>query len=279
MKRLILLLFGLLLTSSPVLAQTSPINIGQRPNVVYSIAQAHVPFVLPGGSSTAQFTVAQGAATPDGNHAAALTNLTALQTTFASGAYFYMPASAITAGSAAGWYYGIGTSTTAVTLYSNSYTSGTPTIPAALTGFATITPGNVSQTTGSAITAYSVTIPANTLGAQDELSLESMWSNNSTAGTKSIALQIGASAIMSLSATTGISIFDDRTLANMGVQTAQVGYAAAVFSTHGSITSPLSYFTLDFTSAQTLTATLQLATASDWLALNNLDVTKTRGIP
>src|SRR5579859_1785192 len=70
----------------------------------------------------------------------ALTLGTALPSTYAN-AYVYLPANAISAGSAAGWYFCQFSSTTVGTVFNNTYSSGTPQIPAALVSFATTGPG------------------------------------------------------------------------------------------------------------------------------------------
>jgi hypothetical protein len=74
-----------------------------------------------------------------------LTLGTAFAVVYTWGAYFYVPASGIYSGSAAGWYWGVMSSSSSVTLYNNKYTSGTPAIPGTPTPFVTTGSGAVTS--------------------------------------------------------------------------------------------------------------------------------------
>src|ERR1700693_852831 len=99
------------------------------PSPVIPVIQNAIPMILPSSGTI-------------GNNGA-LSALTALPTIYAN-AYLYFPAGAIVAGSLAGLYYCIMSSTTAGTIYNNTYdtTLGVmPTIPANPVPFVTPGPG------------------------------------------------------------------------------------------------------------------------------------------
>lgn len=132
--------------------------------VPYTLIETGIPFVLTSGSM--------------GNNGA-LTLTTAVATAYPN-AYVYMPAGAIQVGSAAGWYYAVFSTTSAATIYNNTYSSGQPTIPASPTAFVTTGPGAFTFSTASSYSGVSVTLPANAMGING--SLEFIWTataNNS----------------------------------------------------------------------------------------------------
>jgi len=94
----------------------------------------------------------------------AISGIAAFTATFSSGCYMYLPANGIYAGSAAGLYYCIMSSTTAGTVYNNTYTSGVPTAPESPTPFVTTGPGAVVQTSGVILPLLTLTLPAKSLG-------------------------------------------------------------------------------------------------------------------
>jgi hypothetical protein len=127
------------------------------------IAQSGIPFILAGGTGGVnQFTM--------GNNGA-LSTLPTLPTTYSGGAWIYMPANGIFAGSTAGWYWFVASSTTAGTVYNNQYTTGDPkaAVPATPTPFVSTGPGVVSQTTGAFITGPQLTVPGNSMGPNGSL--------------------------------------------------------------------------------------------------------------
>jgi hypothetical protein len=115
----------------------------------------------------------------------------ALPTTYAN-AYFFFPASALSTTSAAGWYFTQMTSTTAGTVFQNTYTSGIPSIPLTSTRVA-VTAGQGAYTQVSTTnTAISFTIPANALGPNGKLRYSMLQTNNNSAGIKFVSVTIGS---------------------------------------------------------------------------------------
>lgn len=139
-----------------------------------------VPFVLL--SSTIPFVMVSSGTM--GNNGA-LSGLTAVAFAYPR-AYVYLPSGAISAGSAAGWYYAVFSYTTAATVYNNTYTTGTPTVPASPTAFVTTGPGAYTQTTGTSPSFYgpNTTLPANVVGKYGTADLFIVTANNNSAGSK-----------------------------------------------------------------------------------------------
>ena len=131
----------------------------------YTLASIGIPFVIVSSGSM-------------GNNGA-LSGITAVKATYVN-AYVYLPADAISAGSAAGWYYAVFSSTTAATVYDNVYTSGVPTIPGSPTAFVTTGPGAYTQTTGSYLSPMVITLPANSISANGFFTANVLVSTNNT---------------------------------------------------------------------------------------------------
>lgn len=207
-----------------MLKTVSPLNNAIRAG--YVLVSTGIPFVLASGVM--------------GNNGA-LTLTTAVATAYPS-AYVYMPAGAIFVGSAAGWYYAVFSSTTAATVYNNTYTSGTPTIPAIPTAFSTIGPGAFTFSTGSSYTAVQATLPAGALGVNG--SVELIWTataNNSANAKYARALFGGQTPAGATAFTTQGSGRWNATVQNRGVANAQtmngVEFANGQLSTANSTAS------------------------------------------
>jgi hypothetical protein len=231
------------------------------------IGQSSVPFILPSSGSM-------------GNNGA-LTLTTALYTTFTAGAYVYLPAGAISTGSAAGWYYAVFSSTTAATVYNNTYTPGTPAIPASPTAFTTTGPGAYTQTTAAAITAYSLPIAANTIGINGSINVVGSYTNLDSSTTKYLNLYYGAYRFGSA----GIITTPETSqivggFANRGVTGTQVALYSSQVNALTTTTTGVMYGNIDTTSSQSLTVQLELlSAATDWIVLEAIEVTLIPGVP
>jgi len=228
-----------------------------------AIGQSHLPFVI----------VSSGTMGNNG----ALTGITAVPAIYAS-AYCYLPANAIVAGSAAGFYFCQFSSTTAATIFNNTYTSGTPTIPTP-TPFVTVGPGAYTQSTGTYLTAYSLTIGANTIGVNGTVRASGLVSSNNTANGKAIRLVFGGTMILgAASAASGTNTAFIGGFSNRGVANSQVALSSAAlqYATNG---TALSYGAVDTTASQSMIAQIQLSTtATDTLILENIVVEIIPGI-
>ena len=232
--------------------------------VPITLGQSHIPFVL----------VSSGTMGNNG----ALSGVTALPTTYPN-AYVWMPAGAIASGSAAGWYYAQFSSATAATVFNNTYTSGTPQIPATPTPFVTTGPGAYTQTTGSNIAAYALAIPGNTIGINGSVQINAQRSANTTSGNKTFSGAYGSFTFFSFVSTTIQSVGYLSGLSNRGVANVQVAMQNALGTTGSGTGGTVTYGAVDSTTAQNLVIDMQLATATDTRTLDNIVVQLIPGVP
>jgi hypothetical protein len=231
-------------------------NVFTTPGALSAVIQAQlgVPFIIPSSGSMA--------------NNGAITLTTALPITY-SNCYLYLPASAISAGSTAGWYFAQMSSTTVGTVFNNTYSSGKPTIPASPTAFVTTGPGAYTQVVTEQ-TAHSITIPGGSLGSQGRIKAYALMSCPNNANNKTLQIKYGGTSFVSQTITTNLStriegiiinvtassqIFPTNT-SGIAIGTGQSGVAV----TTGSVNSA---------SDQTLTTTVQLAAATDFVVINS----------
>src|SRR6478735_660988 len=126
-----------------------------------SLFRCAVPFIMPTSGSMANNGV--------------LTLSVALPVAVANG-YIYLPANAIVAGSAAGWYYATFSTTTAGVVFNNVYTpatDGVPVVPASPTAFVTTGPGAFTAVV-TAQDGPTFTLPADTMGPNGKIVFEAV---------------------------------------------------------------------------------------------------------
>ena len=229
-----------------------------NPKTTKIVSQSGVPIGIPSSGTI-------------GNNGA-LSAITALPTTFSGGIYLYFPANSIAAGVAAGIYYCVMSSTTAGTIYNNTYTSGESKVPAALTAFATTGPGAYTQST-SEITLKNCIVPGGMLGVNGSLIRRVKWAYTNSAGTKTLRDKYGASTLAGPSRTTTTADYWMYTVDNQGVSNVQIGPAQP--QAYLSSASNFVYYAVDSTVDQTYAATGQLGAAADWIicASATLEVT------
>jgi hypothetical protein len=202
----------------------------------------------------------------------ALSALTALPRTYAN-CFMYFPANAIAAGVAAGLYYVVMSSTTAGTIYNNTYTSGMPVIPTTPTAFATTGPGAYTQTTGAAIAIYTLAIQGGIIGANGSFWGNLLISNSGTTNNKTMSANYGGTAITSVVQATAANIAAEWqvSFSNTGVQNAQVFGPVSQIG-HGVSTLPNVTGAVDSSVSQNFTFTVNLATATDFVALDYINL-------
>lgn len=225
----------------------------------YVIGNSGVPFVLPGSGSM-------------GNNGA-LTLTTALAAAPAiTSCYVWMPAGAIVSASTAGWYYALFSSTTVAQVFNNTYTIGTPAIPASPTAFATTGPGAYTGAS-SAITAYSLSIPGNMFGTNGGLRLSLAASYTNTAANKTFAATYGALSLGTQTPTTTATSAFQWGFKNAGATGVQIATATGQATSLGASTTALGAGTVDTTAAQTLSVVLTNSTpATNNMVLANATV-------
>lgn len=193
----------------------------------------------------------------------ALSGITAFAFTFAD-CYLYFPANAIFAGSAAGFYYTQMSSTTAGTVYNNTYTSGTPNIPAILVPFVCTGPGAYVQSTGAAEQQTLFTVPGNSMGKNGSWELRQLFSYNNSAGAKTFAVRWGGTNNLALAFSTSVCSNIIRTMTNAGKTNVQFTEpTAAVGPVNGNAGDALTT-AKDTTIDQSVATFLTIATATDF---------------
>ncbi len=229
-----------------------------------TLGQSHIPFVL----------ISSGTMANNG----AFSAITAVAVAYPN-AYCWFPVNVIGSGVAAGWYYCTFSSTTAGTAFNNTYTSGTPTIPGSPTAFVT-TAGTLTQTTGSNIAGYTLTIAGNTIGVNGSLQVTGNRTNNNSAGTKTLTGNYGSYAFGLRAQTTDLNIGIVSGFANRGVANVQAPIWNALMNVAGSgTTAALVFGAIDSTASQNLVMNMQLATATDTMTLENIVVQLVPGVP
>ncbi len=237
---------------------------GMTRGLIAAIGQSHIPFVV----------VSSGTMGNNG----ALSAITAVAAAYPS-AYVYMPSGAIFSGSAAGWYYADFSSTSAATLYNNTYSAGTPQIPASPTAFSTTGPGAYTQTSASNIASYVLSIPGNTIGSNGSIRISGLVSCNNGSGSKTVATSYGGAQLFTLTGTTTETLGFIAGFANLGVTNAQ----KMLYSRNGEfgalVVAPFTT-AINSTQAQNLTIYLDLASAAtDTITLENIVVEHIPGVP
>lgn len=226
----------------------------------YTLSQSAVPFIMPSSGSM-------------GNNGA-LTMTTALPNAYLGGGFIYLPANAISVGSAAGWYWYVGTTTTTGTVYNNTYTSGPvkQSIPSTPTAFVTTGPGAYTQSTS--VTADfdgpKITVPANSIGANGSLELYSLFTVPNNANTKPVAIKESGSTLSTSSGLASVAgqkfwwTFENRN--NPAINLGQSGVGALV-SGNSSL-----FFTRNTALDTVWNFSFALGTATDYIVLESFEV-------
>jgi hypothetical protein len=247
----------------------TPLSVTQNGrSTPYSLLNNGIPFILPSSGTMGN----------DG----ALSGITAVPTGIVySHSYMYFPANAISAGSAAGWYYAQLSSTTAATVYNNVYTSGVPTVPSSPTAFVTTGPGAYTQTSASDIASVSIPLSANIIGVNGSIDADCGISATNNANQKIFRAAIDSTASQ-FGAFTSISVPNPflrmrSSLIAAGVTNRQLGCIgmSPSASTLGSSTAPNgqgTQLTLDMTTTHNLIFYIRNVTATDTSAFCSMQV-------
>lgn len=228
------------------------------------LAQSGIPFVF-----TSSGTMGDNGA---------LSGITALPTTYSTAAYLYFPANAIVAGSAAGWYFTIMSSTTAGTVYNNMYTSGMPTIPEVPTPFVTTGPGAYTQTTGSEINGPTITVKGGIIGPNGSLRVQNDWSSTVNANAKTCNTKLDGTSIHGVGLTSVAVFHEFFSMKNRGVQNKQISTRSNTSIGGSSGTTTPVYTTIDTTVDTTLIRTFNSAVATDNIILEGFTISAFPGL-
>ena len=200
----------------------------------------------------------------------AWTSGTNLGTTFYPNLYLYFPPGALYASSSGGVYFVQMTSLTAGTVFGNMYISGDPIVPAAPTALVCTGPGAYTQTTSS-VNLQWCNIPANLLQGNGRLKIDTLWTNNNSAGAKNFKLLWGGIGFQNTEAeTTNTSHEFTNYLTNRGIPKAQVGFFNSISESvaGGGIVYPV----VDTTIQNSLSIQARIAVATDWMIIESFAV-------
>ena len=218
------------------------------------------PPVILGKSAIPFIGLSSGSVAANG----AISGITALPVAYAA-AYCWFPANALATAIPAGWYYCTFASTIAGTAYLNTYTGGTPSIPASPTpvadGKGAFT-GDLGEEFGPTIT-----VPANAMGANGALRISYASRQNNSAGLRTQRIRYSGNAgtvFVSAGSTTVALESGILNIQNRGVANSQVAWAAG--GTAGSWNAGIYNFqdsAVDTTAATTVVLSMQRNTATD----------------
>jgi len=229
-------------------------------NFPYTALSTGIPFVMASSGTM-------------GNNGA-LSGLTAVAATYPA-AYVYLPANAISAGSAAGWYYAVFSSTTAATVYNNTYTSGVPTVPGSPTAFATTGPGAYTQTTGVYIPGPQMLLTGNAMGLNGNLRWDLQQTNNNSGNGKFFGFYASASVALGTRLATFTSTTNTfgQIMADTFINSTLATQYTSGISSAGVTPVAANRTTVNFASDDYLQFALQLATATDTATLEGCAIT------
>lgn len=187
----------------------------------------------------------------------------------------YYPANSITGANAAGWYWTSMASTTAGTIYNNTWTpgSGSPVIPATPTAFSGTTGGAYTNATAAYIVLEQVALGANPFGKNGFLRQRANLQFNTGATTHNVQSRLngtGAGIQFSSNGTNvGLSFVD--TIQNCGRTDRQVAPNSQSGDAYAGTATP-QYTSIDTSGAVTWALAATLGATSDWVCLLGVDV-------
>lgn len=183
--------------------------------------------------------------------------------------YLYFGAGQIYAGSAAGLYFTIMSSTTEGVIYNNVYTGGIPSVPEALAPIVDAGPGGFTQTTGTDFTLASFTVAAGLMGANGTVRPSFICSTVSSANSKSAKVFCDTVNIYSFGVTSVKTVASaELRFKNINRVDYQLSSATGSVSGEGSASSALNYSTIDTSQEFNVTFVGRLSTATEFIVFN-----------
>lgn len=226
-------------------AQLSPVR-------GYSLSSTAVPMVLPSSGSIGN------------NGALTLTTAIPLTGGYTAGCYMYFPAGAVFSASAAGLYFVVMNANNSGTIYANTYTSGTPTIPDSPTPIVATGPGAYTQTT-SPIDLLTRTIPANSMGRNGYLIHQPAFLFPNNANNKVVSTVFGGANVFGKTRTTTTQETPLIDIRNMGVANRQSSAWGNSGGPATASTAGILNLSIDTTADVSLISRGQLAVATDYI--------------
>jgi len=207
----------------------------------------------------------------------ALTLGTALNTTYDLGVFLYFPAGAVYAGSAAGSYWCVMSSTTLGTIYGDVLGTGWPStsVPASPTAIVAAGPGAYTGST-SEITVATLTVRGGCMGDNGQIQMSIKDARINNANLKTVRTRFaGTNLGFANSATNASAITNVMTVTNAGSASRQFSVLGISDSLGGTVTAP-TYDSVNTAVDFALTITEQLAVATDYVVINTANITLNR---
>ena len=258
--------------STGTIATTGKVLIGNGAGSAIAGAP-NVDFAPPSALSFGTHVVLMPAGTVGANGALTITGtaLVAGLTEF----YGYYPANSITGANAAGFFWTSMSSTTAGTVYNNTYTPGTnpPTIPASPTPFSGTAGAAYTNATGAYIVLAQVALGTNPFGKNGFLRHRGNMTFNTGATTHNTQTRLNGTGagIQQSSNGTNLGFSFIQTLQNAGRTDRQTAPNAGVGDVYGGTGSP-AFSSVDTSGAVTWALASTLGATSDWVCLLSVDV-------
>jgi hypothetical protein len=121
-------------------------------------------------------------------------------------------------------------------------------------------------------TFATITLPANAMGANGQIEIRALFTNNNSAGSKTGRIKFGGTTIFSNATTTTLTEQIIGFVANRNATNSQIAPATGSFGT-GTGTSAVTTMAIDTTAAVTILLTGQLGTGTDSIVLERYQVT------
>jgi len=201
----------------------------------------------------------------------ALTAITALSLIYTSGAFVYYPANSIAAATPAGWYWTVFSSTTAGTIFNNTYTNGVPAVPTTLVPFVTTGPGAFTGDT-TEVFAHTFLLPAGALGANGQVRVTARFVSNNTVGVKTCRLRFSGQAgtiYMTRDVANSLGVWSQTNILNVGVTNIQKGDATVITGSGAAQLGAIAT-AVDTAVATSIVISLQKAAATDELIADSV---------
>lgn len=193
---------------------------------------------------------------------------TALSITYPS-IYIYFQAAALYPASPAGWYYSVCATTTTCLVYNNIYAGGSTLIPATLNPITNGTAGTISSPLSSFVTAFTATIPGNSVGPNGYIQIMVRIGNNNSVNNKLFQSSwAGAIGLGSIVNTTNTQSFGIQGVHTLGVTNKIMSMGLGNYN-FGSMSATPIIQTLDTTINQPMNFQLQLVNATDYIFIDS----------
>jgi hypothetical protein len=188
------------------------------------------------------------------------------------GIYLYYPVNSIFAGSVAGLYWTVMSTTTAGVVYNNTYTTGSPSIPSSPTPFVCTGSGAYTQSI-TEVTGYNFTLTGNTVGVNGRIETFVDQHNNVSAGSKTSYVRHGGTLFHAFAGTASLGVSPNKTVTiNRGVANSQKTTRTNTQSEVGSTYSATIYSAANTAVNASFNVNMKLDVATDWLVIEGASV-------